>query len=89
MIPRGLVQQLERCASLGPQDVGGFAIVHTRDARVLVEALELADVLLWMRRRARQRQLTVGHMQRLLMSPRRETLRQMRREARQEKAKCR
>lgn len=87
MIPAGLVQQLEHCARLDGTDVASFAVVGTRDARLLLEAVELADVLLWMRRQARAQRLTMSHVRRALARPRRETIREFRRELRQ-RSKC-
>lgn len=89
MIPHALAEQLRECARLNPTDVTAWTTIHSRDAGVLVHAIELADVLLWLRRRAARRRLTVAEMGRVLSAPSMDTIRQIRREARQEKAKCR
>lgn len=82
-----LRKQLEECARLSSTDVAAWTPVGHRDATVILESMEIAEVVITMRRWARQRRLTVATMTRLLARPTMNEVRLIRREERQ-RSKC-
>lgn len=80
--------RLQECARLGASDVTAFAQVGHHDAQVILESMEIAEVVITMRRWAKRRQLTHGTMTRLLARPTMNEVRLIRREQRQ-RSECR
>ncbi len=83
-----LRKQLEECARLGAVDVAAWTPVGHRDATVILESMEITEVVITMRRWARQRRLTVATMTRLLARPTMNEVRLIRREERQRSDAC-